>query len=139
MMSEVFEETIDEIEQGIWGDDFKNILNNEPFVAPDIEKELFVCRTCGKWNVEKNMNLYVPNNPGSILHKQYGDKTVEERGQVPCVMRWQLKEEYHLVKRRIHYCECGKRMHKATESEMLSLSCPYCGTINLANRKVLWD
>lgn len=132
MMPAMFNETIEEIRRGEWGNEFKEIIDREPFITPDVEEELYICRSCGKWKVEKNMNLYAPNYPEALLNKQ-------DSGRTPFAMRRELKEAYHLMKRRIHYCECGKRMHKVSDSEANTLTCPYCGTTNTAENFVCWD
>ena len=139
MMPRVFERTIDEVNEGAWGEECKKVLNSERFVVPDIEKELYICKSCGRWSVEQNMNMYAPNNPETILHQKYGIKTVEEWGKIPYVMRWQLEKDYHRIKSWIHICECGKRLHKASKAEMENLACPYCGTINTMKDYINWD
>lgn len=138
MMPRVFKRTLEEINEGYWGKECKEVLNSERFVAPDIEKELYICRSCGNWRTEQNMNMYAPNDLETIIQK-FGTNILEENGNVPYVMRWELKTDYHLIKKWIHICECGKRLHKATEKEMKNLVCPYCGTANQIKDYINWD
>ena len=126
-----YRRTLDEIRQGVWGEEYKQTLADNPLMAVDVEEEVYICGTCGRWKNEKNMNLYAPNHPE--------EKTVAEKGCEPFVMRADLLENYRLVKRRVHYCDCGKRMRRATDSEARNLPCPHCGEVNTAKTPVLWD
>ena len=84
--------------------------------------------------------LYAPDNPEQILNQQFGEKTVREWGYVPYVMDYDLKEQYHVIKRIYHKCShCGKRMHKATNAELETLPCPKCGEPNRATDFICWD
>ena len=123
-----FDEIVSKIKNGIYGDEYKLIFNSTKYAVPDIEKELYICKSCGQWAVEENMNLYAPNHPEGVL-----------RENTKCVMQSDLKEDYHLVKRWVHNCKCGKRMHKASKEEMENLACPYCGTVNTVTGLVMWD
>ena len=131
LMPMEYRQTLDEIRQGVWGEEYKQTLADNPLMAVDVEEEVYICGTCGRWKNEKNMDLYAPNHPE--------EKTVAEKGCEPFVMRADLLENYRLVKRRVHYCECGKRMRRATDSEARNLPCPHCGEVNTAQTPVLWD
>ncbi len=112
----------------MYGDEWKKLVLSEEFVAVDAERYLYICKKCGHWTVGLGLSLYAPNDPKVIMKRQYGIKTVEEWGEVPYVMRWDLKENYHLLKRRVHKCDkCGGVMHKATDKEESNLPCPKCG------------
>ncbi len=100
-------------------------------------------KECGLWETEPALSLYEPCDPEAIAKEKYGDKTVEEMGGVPYVMSYDLKENYHLRKVRIHKCSyCGGTMHKASKKEMDELPCPNCKTKPDSDTErvaMLWD
>lgn len=126
-----FVEIVKKIKNGAYGDEYKLIFSNTRHAVPDIEKELYICKSCGWWNVEENMNLYAPSNSDGLVRED-GENT-------KCVMKCDFKDNYHLIKRWVHTCKCGKRMHKASKEETENLACPYCGTVNSKMGLVLWD
>ena len=131
MYSEVFRELLKRIEDGEYGSEWQKLLKDNPYAAVNAERNVYICRECGHWETGQDITLYVPNNPEAIN----GIKALEEE-YVP----WDLKEEYHVLKRHYHKCsKCGRRMHKATEEEMLHLPCPKCGTQNETDGNIMWD
>ena len=128
MFPEVYKETLNDVKKGKYGEEWKALSLSEELVAVDAEKYLYVCPKCGHWIVERGLSLYAPKDLDQLKKKQYGIKTVEEWGEVPYVMSMDLKENYHILKRRIHKCKkCDGIMHKATPEEERNLSCPDCG------------
>ena len=124
----VYKRTIDEVKNGRYGEEWKRLALSEDFVAVDAERYLYICEKCGYWTVDLDLSLYAPNDPETIKTMQYGEKTVEEWGKVPYVMRWDLEQDYHLLKKRIHKCKkCGDSMRIATSEEEYRLPCPECG------------
>lgn len=135
----VYQDTMRDIIAGKYGPERRTILYNEPYAAVDIEQYVYKC-SCGYWKVDKELSLYAPNNPEAIPKKQYGIKTVEEWGYVPYVTRFQLKEDYHLIKRYIHICsKCGKRMRKAQKRELEEIRCPKCDSLCRQRDYLFWD
>ena len=124
-----YRRTLDEIRQGVWGEEYRQAFADNPLMAVDVEEEVYICGTCGRWKNEKNMDHYAPDHPE--------EKAVGE--QASYVMPAELYEDYHLVKRKVHFCDCGKRMRRATDSEARNLPCPHCGEANTAQTPVLWD
>lgn len=134
-----YESTVNEILDGTWGEEYKKIVEENQLAGPDVENELYICRACGQWKAEKNMNLYVPKDPEAIWDKQYGIMTVRERGRVPYLMRYDLEQDYRCVKIKRHICKCGKRMHKVSLDEIDTIPCQYCGTVNSVENHLCWD
>ena len=136
----VYRRLLSDIKDGKYGDTFKNILESKKYVAVDAEKELYICKNCGKWETNYILNLYIPKNIEKLLNKQYGIKTVREWGYVPYVMEYDLIKNYKLLRRYVHVCSnCGKRTHKANETDLGQLTCPHCSTKNAIESYVDWD
>lgn len=142
LFPEEYNKTLFDIRNGKYGEEMKSILCNEKHIAVDAEKYIYVCKKCGAWKVEKGLSLYAPKNVKLLMMRRYGDKTVEELGDAPYVMSWELKESYRRVKRYVHKCDkCRGVMHRATEDEEYSLSCPKCGGAPDPGKQlgILWD
>jgi len=136
----VYQDTLNAIAKGKYGSKLKELFNSTPYAAIDAANTVYICGECCSWELARNLTLYAPNNPDDIPQKQYGIKTVAEWGHVPYVMPWNLEEEYHIVKRHYHHCsKCGKRMHKASSTELVNLPCPKCGSANHADGTIDWD
>ena len=128
------------ISEGKYGRELQEVFNSTQYAAVDAENVVYVCKECGSWKEDKDVSLYVPNDPDSIAQKKYGRITVAELGFVPYVTRAELDREYHIVKRYYYRCgRCGKRMHKASDDELLNLQCPKCGSANKAKFAFRWD
>ena len=140
MYPKVYRDKISEIEKGTYGAEWKELLDKTPYAAINGNEFVYLCDSCNRWETETDVTLYAPNDPESIPKKRYGIKTVEEWGYVPYVTEWDLKEDYHVLKRKYHICEnCGRRMHKASEKELRNLPCPKCGVLNEVADYIHWD
>ena len=142
LFPEFYKETLQAVKNGDYGAEFAELANKEKYVAVDAELYLYACKKCKHWEVEPGLSLYAPNDAESLAKKQYGIKNVEEWGEVPYVMSFDLQTDYHILKRYTHKCtKCGGVMHKATNKESSNLPCPDCGGeptkgfINIIN----WD
>ena len=136
----VYQEKLAEIARGVYGTELKDLINSTDYVAIDASRVIYICSSCNKWELGTDVTLYAPNDPESISKKQYGIKTVEEWGYVPYVLDWELKRDYHVLKRYYHKCEkCGQFMHKASSEEEQNLQCPECGEPNKAKNIIMWD
>ena len=125
---EIYKETLQAFKKGKYGEDWKRLSLSEEFVGVDAVDYIFVCKKCGNWTVDSGLSLYAPNDVKKLRKKKYGEKTVEQLGEVPYATTYDFKEDYHLLKRYIHKCDkCGAVMHKATKEEEGSLQCPKCG------------
>ena len=111
-----------EVKKGKYGSEWKELYLNNQYVAVNADRHVYLCKKCGHWVVEEDLSLYIPNNLDVISIK------IKEMGKDYYVMDDELKEDYHLLKRRIHKCSnCGKVMHKANFEEIVNLKCPKCG------------
>lgn len=137
---DVYQETVADIKNGKYGLEWQQLMNAEEYVAVNAEIEVYICRECKHWKTDLNLSLYRPKDVEAIRNKQYGIKTVEEWGDVPYVVEYELKEEYNLIKVYVHKCEkCGKPIYKANDTEIENLPCPYCGTENVPDGICTWD
>ena len=138
---QAYKELLEDIKDGKYGQEWKDLVLRGEHVAVDAEDDVYLCRKCGHWVAEPNLSLYVPNDPEAKMKK---DETKEEEAP-SYVTSYELKEDYHLLKRRLHRCtECGGIMHRATAAEISRLRCPYCGGVpeendNQNQGMILWD
>ncbi len=140
MYPTVYRSVLTDISEGKYGSGLKEIYDNTPYAAIDARQVVYICKRCSSWELGTDVTLYAPNKPDIILKKQYGIKTVAEWGYVPYVLSCDLKDEYHLLKRYYHHCcKCGRRMHKASFTELRNLSCPKCGSENQSEDFFMWD
>lgn len=140
MFPDVYKELIQEFKDGKHGEEARGLLRDIKYAAVDAEEVVYVCKACGYWEMGHDDSIYAPNDPNAIARKRYGIKTVKEWGYVPYVMKMDLVDDYHILKRYFHKCcKCGKRMHKASDKEMQHLPCPKCGAQNDFKDAMLWD
>ncbi len=140
MYPTVYQEKLDELAEGKYGADRQELYKKTPYAAISAEYVVLVCGACGAWEESTDMTLYAPNDPDEIGKKQFGIKTAEEWGYVPYAFSNTLKKDYHVLKREYHTCsKCGKRMHKASSTELIGLPCPECGTVNQLEGIWCWD
>lgn len=140
MYPKVFRSKLDEIASGAYGEERKKLLEQTEYAAVDAANVVYICTSCNRWEAGTDVTLYAPNDSASISKKQHGIKTVEEWGYVPYVSWYDLKQDYHVLKRYYHKCEnCGRRMHKASKFEEQNLACPECGEINETTGTIFWD
>ena len=120
-----YEILVNDISEGKYGEDRQRAFNDTLYAAVNAEKMLYICDKCNHWEIRNDLTIYAPNDPDQIENECYGDKTVKELGCIPYVMKYDLKENFHAIKR--FYCscpECGKRMHKASDMGMESSGLP---------------
>ena len=134
-----YEETAEEIRKGKYGQEWKELFESIPGAAIDAEREMYVCSSCGNSKNELNLAIYRPKEPGvSKVHNESFSVAVPVYGR-EYVMRYELEQDYKLVKSYVHRCpECGKRMHKYREGDILK--CPECKKGRMKPNDVLmWD
>ncbi len=128
------------VKSGKYGEEWKNLVSSQKYVAVDAVKYLYSCRKCGAWKEETGLSLYYPKDEKKLAKIRYGEKTVAERGGVPYVTEYDLKTDYQILKKRIHKCKkCGAVTHRMEETELLTLSCPKCGSKPADVARLLWD
>lgn len=142
MFPNVYRSCLSDIKEGKYGEEWKKLALSEEYIAVDASRYLYICDSCGNWDLTYSLSLYKPKNPQSIPDKQFGIKTVREWGYVPYVTPRDLNCNYIFLKSYVHKCDkCGNRMHKIDEDDILSLSlsCPKCGTENKVRDEIMWD
>ena len=109
MFPTVYENVMDDIKNGKYGQERKELASKEKNVAVDAERHLYVCGKCHHWSTEYGLSLYTLSEPEDLPYM------ADIKGA-------------HILKRYTHKCEkCGAMMHKATKEEEISLPCPDCG------------
>ena len=124
-----YQEVIQDIENGTYGDEWNDTLCSRPSIAVDAECYIYKCSKCGHWEVAASLSLYVPRTE-EIVGVNDNDFVCPDS----------LKQYYRCIRRYNHKCpECGSRMKKAaTEQEESMLPCPKCGAV-CHGEPVLWD
>ena len=107
---------LSEAKRGDFGEDYQKIISNEPNVAIDAEEYIYCCRSCRVWKVEPGLSLY---------RSMSGREPIVGRDYVTPD---ELKKYYRSWRHISHKCpKCGNRMHRASEFEIKTLPCPFCG------------
>ncbi len=143
LFPQTYEKIMKKAKTGKYGQEWKELSRSKEYVVIDAEDHVYVCGKCNHWSVEPGLSLYEPKDVDTLREKPYGEKTVEEWGEVPYVMASDLQEDYQLLKRRVHKCsKCGSVMHKATKVDLLQLRCPHCGGEpegDMPDNAIMWD
>ena len=111
----VYQQTIDEIKEGKYGEKIKDIFESVPNAAVDAGSYLYKCDRCGYWEETPGLSIYAPNDPEDREDTYVADPAHDHK--------------YHIYKRHVHVCpKCRKRMRRISELEELNqLKCPNCG------------
>lgn len=106
------EEITKEIQNGDYGEEWKNLLASDKSHFIEAETAVYRC-SCGSWKNEDDIILYRINPETN---------------------------RRNIVKKYIHHCtRCGKKMKKMREEEILSLPCPICHTDVSVENTICWD
>lgn len=133
MFRHVYRQIVDEIKSGTYGNEWKDIFSSQKYTAVDAENNLYTCK-CGNWTVEPSLSLYAPKEPDKI------DSSLKEYGYVPCVMKYDLDDDYYCIGHYIHRCQkCNSEMQETDIKTITSLPCPECGNINSVSGFERWD
>lgn len=139
----VYEELVEDIEAGRYGEEWREIAAETEHFAIDAENRLYWCGKCGHWECVPGLSIYAPKDVGKVLATRFGDKTVREWGRVPYVAAKELEEDYELVKERVHVCgRCGHDMRMLSERGLSRavLKCPDCdGRLERDLACIRWD
>lgn len=141
---EIYRARIAAIKAGAYGPARQEALNKTPGAVINADYVLYICNSCKAWEVSTDISLYAPNRPEDMPSKSNEKKTPIKARAVQLFRYIQKKqyffEQYHLMRRYYHRCSrCGKRMHKASQDEMVALPCPKCGRINQVRESRMWD
>ena len=125
---QVYKGVVENIKNGEYGQEWKALFSSKEYVAVEAAICVYHCKKCHSWRDEPDFSLYEPNSLEEIRKMQNERNNDDEWGAVPC---GSFKEDYHILKRRIHYCtNCGEEMQKLmTYEELQKLPCPQCGNI----------
>lgn len=123
--SYTYNKIVSEIKNGIYGNDWKNILLSRDDIIVNITRYLYIC-PCGNWSVEPALSLYIPKD----FYKPTGKYVTE----------YELKNNYNCKMRYIHKCKkCNSEMTETTATISMHLPCPECNTLNPASSFINWD
>ena len=151
----VYQEIMDAMKKGEYGDEIKDLVNNTEFVAVNAENEAYYCDKCGKATARKSLDLYKPKDVEKVKKEvvgrwtvadEYIDKTMGELGELPYWNPSEMEDEdnnWVLLKEYLHVCpECGNVMKKIDPEELVGKTCPKCGekfNDGLIFDEYLWD
>ncbi len=96
---EFYRNKLAEISEGSYGIEWKNLLDQTPFAAIDASSVVYICSSCNRWEIGTNITLYAPNNPERIADSFNWIKAVECGEYIPYVPKWNLINNYHVLKR----------------------------------------
>lgn len=143
----VFEETVNDIKFGKYGEEMKGLINSGKYIAVDAEYYMYFCDGCGMIESAQALDLYEPKDVKKIEKRVMGrwsaaepaqNKTVKELGKLPYFNS--DDEDFVLLKEYKHTCpECGKVMRRINEEELESKTCPKCGEKYQMFSGILWD
>lgn len=132
---------------GEYGAELKGAFEGCELPAVRPEDMVYICPSCGSWDVFRNASVYEPTDIEAAKKEQFGTKTVEEWDGIPYVTGWEIESgKYCLVSSYLPRCpECGDGMHPlpvGPEGKMDAslLKCPRCGSSNSAvDVSGFWD
>ena len=128
------------IASGKYGIKWKELIEGVKYAAIDAADVIYVCDRCNRWEQGTNITLYSSNDSNIISEEQYNAFSKQEWDSVPFTTNLDLRINYHVIKRYYHKCKvCGKRMHIASDDELLNLPCPKCGSPNEVEDILRWD
>lgn len=140
-----FKEAIKDIKKGKYGTELRTVIDSGELIVPDAARYFYCCEQCGTWEVAEDLSLYQPKSIPEIKKQQFGDKTVEEWGEIPYATRADFETDYNLVYKNPHSCrKCKKEMTRYDISQFKNdisdeLPCPRCGTKNEPDSYIDWD
>ena len=139
----MYQQVVEDVLAGEYGREWKEAAQGIEHFAVDAELKLFRCDECGWWDVDYDMSLYAPKDVRALMKKRYGEKTVARWGHAPYVMDYDLRDDYRLVKERVHPCEeCGKPMTAVDveSGDAPALKCLECGAdLSRPELHLFWD
>ncbi|MCR5596458.1 MAG: hypothetical protein K6G12_11460 [Lachnospiraceae bacterium] len=128
LFPQAYRKTIHDIKTGKYGAEWKDMICENKNSAINAEDYVYVCGKCGAWKTEPDLSIYVPKDTSKPANELSGKGSKDNSGRRDYVTEWDLRESYRILKRRVHKCDnCGGVVHRALESELKALKCPYCG------------
>ena len=112
------EETLEAVKQGKFGQELKEAAESEPYVGVCAEQRIYVCDCCGYWDVHTDATVYGLADKEAGPASKFGTQTIEERGRIPYVARWEDEIGFRVIKEFVPLCEkCGGAMHAVEVDE----------------------
>ena len=122
----VYKELVDDVKNGAFGEEWKQLFDETENVAVDAENRVYICHDCGSWIEEKGLSLYVADNEYALKDVKKGLPIFYGDDSIPAMMG--QKPKYRLLKEYEHKCKkCCAKMREASKEELYSLPCPDCG------------
>lgn len=130
MYPQVFFESLQDARNGKLGEDIQKATEGKQYLAIDAESKFYYCTECGYWEVNGANDLYEPKNTEAYKLVRFGEKTIEEWGEIPYAFGNDFKD-YNLLFKYKHTCpKCGTEMKnpKTIGKRVLSkIRCQECG------------
>lgn len=129
----VYEETINDINAGKYGEDLKDYFQQHPGAAINASRSLYVCTKCHHPHEALNLDLYC----------RKGDAKSEE-----CWCYWCDDKGYDFIRSYDHRCpDCGTSMilleddtEKIEENDSIQTLCPECNApMQFGFSGLMWD
>lgn len=126
MFPSVYESVIADIQNGKYGEEWRDYVASTPGTVVSAEKELYQCAHCNNLVQDYNLSLYVSKDGSAPEHGYWAP--------------WCDHEGYRFIKSFVHRCpRCKARMRKTEIGRFLSIPCPECGSDLLIEDSILWD
>ena len=126
-----YQEIVNDIKNGKYGEEFKDLMLSREGVVVDLEKCLYICDKCGSAEQNFCFDFYVPKKQEDI------EKVTKDSFYVTPS---ELKEDYELILKIEHTCDkCNSEMRKVEINETVTLECPECGSKMKEDGFVNWD
>lgn len=120
----VYEELLEDIKSGKYGEEMKTAALSNSNVAVDAERHLYIC-SCGYWENAYGLSLFIPKEGARI--------------DSPYVTPNKQRDDFQVLYEYNHQCpECGETMIEA-DSERIDLRCPVCKSMCSINGISRWD
>lgn len=138
----LYEQTIEEIKDGKWGEKYHEFFEVFPNAATDVENGVYLCEHCGNIFNEINQGLYLPkdermeikpsDNRWCVAMPQIGKRYV-----TAC----ELEKDYFLYEAEVHSCpQCGKNAKRVKgDISKLEPICSKCRTRMELEDLEFWD
>lgn len=125
------------VAQGVFGDEWKELLDSNPDMLLDSSLCLYLCPVCQHWETEYNLSLDKPC--GRDDEQRWACRSIDDHGVVTGVLNGDVLRR---VRERVHYCgECGSSMLDVDEPPFMHarMKCPDCGKPMPVVSTLRWD
>lgn len=144
-----YQETINEIKNGKWGEEIQKFLIENPDAAFNVERVFGLCPNCGEYENTLDLTMYLPKENISQFEKDnHGRWSVAfPFSSENYVTEWDLKKYYKRFSKYPHKCKnCGSQLKIINEGcfsryheEFNNLKCPRCKSFMINSGFGSWD